>query len=363
MNTIHKVAFGLMLAGMVMGWNGAAVAGTVAINMTNALNSDAFGEVGEDQYCTWFRTHNPTNGADRDPTNSTAIAAMGDPWLNYNITAPESFISQNLAVSGTGAPMNYLIGDFEIGKGMTVPEGYSRYGATNWVAPVNPNDYPVGTNTAWGPNLTKQTLLLWAGDSPSFSITSTVALIAGQQAKYSSLNLLYNGWRHPNSGTYKTIIQVKYSGEANYTTIWQDVTTTTATGQKGGTLASMGCASAGNEGGSWADTDGVDANTFGTDDFQTVTPRLAWTATRIWYTSGSNPLYYSRVATTDYIRRMWTIDTDPVTDGNQGLTLDPLKTLTEIRIIASGTLRYRLWIYGITAEEAPSSSGTVLFLQ
>ena len=362
MNTIYKVTMGLLLAGMVIGGAGLAAAETVAIDMSSVLNCDAVAENGELQFASWWGTNNPTDGTPKTPTNYNIYLVFGQHDIDYSQGNGTCYISQYLSDStgpnGTNLPMNGVIGSFEIGKGLTLPPGYSRYGITNWTYGGVP---PVGTNTVNGPNLVKQTLILSANAS---SVTGTITLISGQQAKYSSFNLLFNGWRYAATGTFTTAIQAKYDGDASYTTVWQDVTTTTGSGQKGGTLASMGCAANDNEGGSWKDWDGVDANTFGTDGYQTVSPVCVWSSTG--YLQHTVAASVPRVTgSTNYVRRLWAVDTDTGISGLQGINLNPVKVLTSLRIIVSTTTtaRNRLYVYGITVERAPSAAGTTISFQ
>lgn len=366
MNTIYKVTMGLLLAGMVIGGAGLAAAETVAIDMSSAFNYDSVAEKGELQFASWWGTNNPTDGTSRSVTNHSLLDVFGQHELAYNQGSAQAscyisqFLSDSTAANGTNLPINGVIGSFEIGKGLTLSSGYSRYGITNWVYGGVP---PVGTNTVNGPQLVKQTLMVYASGN---SVTGTITVIAGQQARYSSFNLLFNGWRWDDVGLYSTTIQALYSGDSSYTTVWRDVTTTTELGQKGGTLASMGCAGDDNEGGSWKDTDGVDANTFGTDGYQTVSPVCAWSSTGYLQVAAALGDHVVRVSgSANYVRRLWAVDTDTGTPGLQGINLNPVKVLTSLRIIVSApsTKRSRLYVYGITAERAPSAAGTTISFQ
>jgi hypothetical protein len=47
------------------------------------------------------------------------------------------------------------------------------------------------------------------------------------------------------------------------------------------------------------------------------------------------------------------VDTDELVDGNQGLNLDPTKTLNGFRITTDGGTSNRLYVYGISADVVP----------
>jgi len=355
-----------------------AVAGTsvraeiIQIDMSAAANYDAFGETGEKQYATWMRTHDISTGlvlVDNPGTTTNEGAQASTAYDVFKIYGENqsigqypnngrTFVSQALAdVSGAGKvamPSDYLIttsyGTFEIGKGMTTTAGYTRYGATSW---TDPGVYPTGPGTATGPNLTKQTLYVNRN-------SQTITLIGSQVAKYSDFNLLFSGWRSNTASTYTTRIEALYAEDSGtWTTVWQDVRAVAANGV-GGTLATMHATNvtgtgAGAYEGTWEDTDGVDANTFGTDGYQTLQPVVAYMATRNATNSGS-PGDWGVLNANRY---MWMVDTDAATAGAQGINLDPTKTLTALKITTAGGTSNRLYVYGISANQVIPEPATM----
>lgn len=324
-------------------------ANVIQLDLASALNYDAVGETGEKQYATWFRTHDPDTGLVRSNTQSTAYDIFRSTIPHHGLGQYENlgqtFVSQAqsdvVSTGRIGLPSNYLIstsyGNFEIGKGMSVASGYTRYGITSW---TDPGAYPVGPGTSAGPSPTKQTLYVNRS-------TQIITLTGGQQGKYNSFNLLFNGWRSATAGTYSTKVEALYAEDLGmYTTVWQDVRTVAAN-TAGGTLATMNATGA-NEG-TWQDTDGVDVNTFGTDGFQTVTPVAAYRATRGAVNVGNIPFDWGNGGG----GYLWMVDTDELVDGNQGLNLDPTKTLNGFRITTDGGTSNRLYVYGISADVVP----------
>jgi hypothetical protein len=236
------------------------------------------------------------------------------------------------------------VGDFEIGKGMTLASGLTRYGTETW---TDPGVYPLTP-----PTKVNQTLFVNEN-------TQTIPLVAGEQGKYNSFNLLFTQFRSTSASTYSTTFEVNYleDGPGVYTTVWQDSRTVAAT-TVGGTLASAGAVVATD--GTWEDADGLDANTFGTGGYQTLQPVVALQMTRFTANSGSPGNWGNNTGN----RYMWTVDSDSVAAGNQGIALDPNKTLAEFRIstTATGSATNRLFIYGITTEVPEPTSMVFLSL-
>ncbi|NLX60338.1 MAG: right-handed parallel beta-helix repeat-containing protein, partial [Phycisphaerae bacterium] len=300
----------------------------VAIDMADCgvLNYDAFVESGEISFASWYRTHDTATGDVIAARTSTVKMAMGQHSIGLSAQA-KTFLGSSYA---GGAPADYLVGEFEIGKGMAPGEDFNRYGCTTWTEP--------GSGGSTGPALTYQTLCI--GET-----TETITLKAEQQAQYASLNLLFTQQRSTSAGTYATVIAVRYQGEQTFTTVWQDCRTV-ASNTAGGTLATAGAT--GSYQGTWDDADGVDVNTFGTDGYQVVTPVVGWTADK--YSSYAGSPAYSTTNTTAN-RYMWTLDADAGAEGNQGIALDGEKVVEEIQITASGSGN-RLYVYALSAVTA-----------
>jgi hypothetical protein len=204
------VVCGIVAAALIAGATSGVKAEIVQLDLTSALNYDSVGEVGEKQYATWFRTHDPLTGAVRAITASTAYDIFKGVSINQSIGQYENngrtFISQAQSdASGVankvGLPGDYMVstsyGAFEIGKGMTTAAGYTRYGITSW---ADPGAYPVGPGTTAGPEITRQTI--YANRN-----SQTITLTGAQQGKYSDFNLLFNGWRPAAASTYTTRIE------------------------------------------------------------------------------------------------------------------------------------------------------------
>jgi hypothetical protein len=135
--------------------------------------------------------------------------------------------------------------------------------------------------------------------------------------------------------------------------VWQDVRTVTANGV-GGTLATMGATGVATDG-TWEDADGVDANTFGTDGYQTLNPVVAYTTTRYATNSGS-PGDWGHGSANRYL---WMVDTNAGADGAQGINLDSGKTLTALKITTAGGTANRLYVYGISANQVVPEPATM----
>lgn len=333
--------FGLVQAGSA----------AVAIDMSANLNFDAFGELGERSYAGWYRVNDPTTGLARPAAvSSTAYDVFGDHNIAQYPNNGRMYVTQAIAstigTGGVGAPTDYLVGDFEIGKGMALAPGYTRYGVETW---TDPGVYPL---TA--PAKVNQTLLV-------NRTTQTISLLPAQQGKYSSFNLLFSQFRATNAGSYSTVLQVNYleDGPGVYTTVWEDVRTALPATTVGGTLASAGAVVASD--GTWEDADGVDANLFGTGASQLVQPVVALTMNRFSQNSGSPGGWGNNSGN----RYMWTLDADQVTAGNQGILLDSGKTVAEFRFTttsSSSSFNNRLYIYGITAEPIPEPAAALLVI-
>ncbi len=327
----------------------------VPIDMSALLNYDAIGETGEYQYSQWYRTHIPETGEEIEARNSTSYDVMkaGSHAVAQYTNNGRCWISQALADTTGGSdkiglPMDYKVGDFEIGKGMEVPEGYTRYGKIEW---EDPGVYPTGPDTETGPNRVDQTYYLSRS-------SVTIELIESQVDMYESINLLFSGWRSRGAGTYKTSIEVKYVEHEDFETIWQDARTVAA-GELGGTLASMNANAEDGTGGTWEDNDGVDENFFGTDGYPLIQPVVAFMTTRYSVNTGSP----GRWSNSTGKRYMWTLDSDLEEEGAQGIPLIPNRTLESIRITNSGSGTNRLHLYGIIATPSPPSGTTVITIR
>jgi len=327
----------------------------VAIDMSAVLNYDAVVELGEYHYSQWFRTHLPETGEVTTNRSSIASTAMeGDHAVGQYSNNGRCWVSQDVADTTGGSnkiglPMDYMIGDFEIGKGMVVPEGYTRYGKIAW---SDPGVYPTGPSTDAGPHRISQSVNLSRK-------SVTIELIEEQVGMYESLNLLFSGWRSQNADTYGTVIEAKYAEYEDFETVWQDVRTVAAN-ELGGTLASMNANASDSAGGTWEDGDGVDDHLFGTDGYPQVQPVAAFSFTR--YATNAGSPGYLNLPTTG-LRYMWAVDSDLAQEGLQGFPLLPNRTLTAIRITTSSgtsTRDNRLNIYGIIATPAPPLGTTLI---
>jgi hypothetical protein len=338
---------------------GAAPAAPVAIDMSAAFNIDAVGTAAEHDYSRlYYRFTNVWTGVARTgAVASTILDAMTGTWniVGHNIAqyenngrcfADQTFADWTTGTNKVGLPADYIVGDFELAKGVVPPPGYSRYGKTNWTATAWPdvtNTFPYPINNA---------LRIYRG-------TNVVTLTPSHQAKYSSFNILFTEWRHPNPATYTARIEAKYL-DAAWQTVWQDVAVIVSTNTPGGSFCTAG--GDGTYNGTWEDTDGVDTNTFGNSPYARVMPVAACTNTRYCVNQGSP----GNSGWAAFNRYLWTWDSDADTPGNQGITLDPNRVLEALRFTAmSSSTIYpnRLYIYAISAELVQEKTGGVMLLR